>query len=144
MTVKRGSPEKEIQKGILEYLHLQYPQIECWKVNSTATYSLQRKCFLKPDKYTKKGVSDIIGIFPNGTWICIEVKVRPKKPTKEQLEFLHMIASHGGVSMWVYSVEDVERMLKEVIKTNPNLLRSRGLELPELEDLAGHLREEMS
>lgn len=122
----RVSHEKSMQKSILEWLYVAYPMIKAWKVNSVGTFSKQRGCFLKPDKYTKKGVSDLIGIFPNGTWLAIEVKIKPNKPTPEQLDFLNMIADHSGISMWVYNIEQVETNLKQELQKNPHLLHKKN------------------
>lgn len=125
MGKQRASPEKELQKSILSWLGVKYPGILVWKQNSTATFSFQKKTFLKPDKYTMKGISDIIGIFPSGVWLAIEVKWKPsgKKPSVDQLNFQAHIVERSGIAFVAWSIEDVESKLKEVISRHPHLIR---------------------
>ncbi len=60
-----------------------------------------------------KGFSDLFAI-RDGRIYFLEVKVKPNKPTKEQLNFLEAMAENygcrGGV---VYSVEDAEAVCCE-------------------------------
>ena len=140
---QRKSPEKLLQKSIIQWINIRYPTIEVWLAPSTGTFSFQKGTYLKQSKYVKKGVSDILGIFPNGTWLSIEVKVKPNKPTVEQLDFLKMIGDRGGVAMWIYSIEDVEEYLKQALQISPHLLQSPGQFSP-LENIPTLLREEMS
>ena len=57
------------------------------------------------------GMSDIIGLVPGGRFIAIEAKVKPNKPTADQLAFLEAVRSSGGIGIVAYSVEDVEAAL---------------------------------
>lgn len=115
-----------MQKSILEWLWVKYPALKCWKHNSAGTFSFKKQTFLTPDKYTMKGVSDIVGIFPSGIWLAIEVKVkgneRVRETTVNQDHFLEMIKNCGGVSMKVYTIEDVEREFKKELGLRPGLL----------------------
>jgi len=43
------------------------------------------------------GISDIIGLSPNGRMIAIEVKLPGKKRTAEQIRFQDCIARRGGL-----------------------------------------------
>lgn len=54
------------------------------------------------------GSADIIGIMPDGRFLAIEVKKPGKKPTKEQTNFLRVVNEHGGIGVWMDSVEGLE------------------------------------
>ena len=54
-----------------------------------------------------KGSSDIIGIkSPEGRFIALECKMKPRKATPEQVQFLLMVDRMGGIAACVYSLED--------------------------------------
>lgn len=56
-----------------------------------------------------KGFSDLFGFIPrSGKFFAIECKVKPNKPTPEQIQFLHVIRRLGAIGMVAYSVEEVE------------------------------------
>lgn len=65
------------------------------------------------------GCSDLIGqmkpVKPNGpgAFLAVEVKAPGKKPTSDQMQFLHRVQSNGGCAGWCDSVEDAEEMLRE-------------------------------
>jgi hypothetical protein len=64
--------EKDIQNEILEYL--QEHRIGSFeRVNNTPAYSVKFGGYLRPSKYSKKGMCDIIGCI-SGRFIGIEVK----------------------------------------------------------------------
>jgi len=93
--------EREIQYGILEYL--KFKNIVAWKQNTAG--------IRKPDgsyipSHTR-GVSDILGILPNGRFLAIEVKQEGKYPTPEQKEFLGKIERNGGLALVARSIDDV-------------------------------------
>lgn len=121
MNGKRGSPEKTLQKSILEWIWVAHPNIVCWLQPSTGTFSKKRGCFLKRSKYVKLGIPDIIGWFPSGHWLAIEVKIRPKKPTEDQELFLTQISNTNGVGFWTYSLDAVESMFRLLKDQRPDL-----------------------
>ena len=67
-----------------------------------------------------KGVSDIIGILPNGRFFAIEVKRegwRPPHPTSkayqhyaQQLDFIERVTKSNGIAGFVTSLENVETL----------------------------------
>ena len=60
-----------------------------------------------------KGFSDLLAV-RNGKAYFIEVKVKPNKPSKEQLAFIETITNRYGCAAGVaYSVEDAERICNE-------------------------------
>ena len=57
-----------------------------------------------------KGFSDLFAV-KNGMIYFIETKVKPNRPTKEQMHFLDVMSSRYGCAGGVaYSVEDAERI----------------------------------
>lgn len=60
------------------------------------------------------GISDIIGMTPNGQFLSIECKVGRNTPTKEQTEFMERVRRAGGVALLVYSSDQLLKALKEI------------------------------
>ena len=54
-----------------------------------------------------KGHADLYGILPGGRCIYVETKVKPRKPTKEQCQFLIAAINQGAVGCVAYSVQDM-------------------------------------
>ena len=59
-----------------------------------------------------KGHADLYGILPGGRCIYVETKVKPRKPTKEQCQFLIAAINQGAVGCVAYSVEDMELVIR--------------------------------
>ena len=61
-----------------------------------------------------KGTSDLLAIQPGtGRAVFIECKVRPRKPTPEQIHFIEKMIAQGALAAVCYSWEDVEGLLEE-------------------------------
>ena len=67
--------------------------------------------------YRRKGVADILGIW-NSKPLAIESKIRPRKPTKEQEQFLKEWNEAGGIGFVAYSLSDVIEMLGSQVHTH--------------------------
>lgn len=97
--------ESDLQKQILDYLS--YQNGVFWRINSGGIKGTRNG----KDYYYKfnsmAGISDIIGIMPNGTFFACEVKIGKNKPTKIQQEFIDMIRSNQGIAFVAYELEDV-------------------------------------
>ncbi len=114
---KKKGPEKEVQDAIMDYLKVK--QIYAWVNKTQGTFDPIRKTFRR--NTTKKGISDILGIMPDGRFLAIEVKSPKIKlpvtaPSKmkeyaDQIEFLSEITSYGGVAMMVNSLDMVMERL---------------------------------
>lgn len=102
--------EKEIENDILRWLGLK--NIYSWKVKTVGTFDTKLGRFRKSSPLYKKGVSDILGILDDGTFLALEVKSKNGKATHEQKMFLDNITRRGGVASIVRSVEDVARLLR--------------------------------
>lgn len=98
--------EQEIQKQILEYLKLK--NVFCWKHNVAGI----RKSNGSYIPSGEVGVSDIIGLLPNGTFLAIEVKRPGNKASFFQDSFIQNVLQNKGIAFVAYSVEDVINNLK--------------------------------
>jgi hypothetical protein len=63
-----------------------------------------------PESKTKyglfKGSSDLIGIGPGGRFLAIEVKTATGRPTEEQMLFLDLVETMGGIACLARSADD--------------------------------------
>ena len=108
---KLGQPkESEIQKAILDYLRLR--GIFCWKTNNVGIFKQSTGRYIKVGV---GGISDIIGITPQGRLIAVEVKRKGKSPTPEQKLFLEQIIAKKGIGFVAYGIEDCEKELKQFL-----------------------------
>lgn len=97
--------EKDCQKEILEYLKKQ--GVFCYKHHSGAF-----KVGAGNVKSGMKGISDIIGVLPNGKFLAIEVKNIGGKISTEQHLFLNNINRNKGVGFIAHNVDEVIKRLK--------------------------------
>ena len=63
--------------------------------------------------YTPVGIPDILGLFPNGRFFGLELKVKPNKPTPLQIRNVELINKSNGYAKVLYP-EDFEEFKKEV------------------------------
>lgn len=99
--------ERDIQTAILKYLRAN--KIYCWKYNNTGIWKQNTKSYIPASML---GVSDIIGILPDGKFLAIEVKKSGGKLTMYQKIFLQDIKDRNGIAIVAYSVDDVEKELE--------------------------------
>lgn len=100
--------ESLIQRAILEYLA--WRGIFAFRVNQQGVPLHDGRGGFRPSP--TRGVSDILGILPGGTFLAIEVKRPGKRPTDIQDEFLTRVGQAGGVAFVATSVEDVKKFLE--------------------------------
>lgn len=60
-----------------------------------------------------KGTSDLLAISPSGQAVFVETKVRPHKPTAEQLNFIEVMRKQGAIAGVVYSIDDLNELLNK-------------------------------
>lgn len=101
--------ETDIQNAILEYLW--YNKIFAWRNNNTPVYDVGGNRFRRMPKWSMKGVSDILGVLPDGKFLAIEVKRKGAYPSKEQKKFMQGITDSGGRAILARSIEDVRQSL---------------------------------
>lgn len=109
-TAIKSPLEKEVQNAVLEFL--MYKKIFCWRNNNVGLFNAKSGSFMRMPKYAMKGISDILGILPNGTFFAIEIKRdKSSKPTEDQVEFIRNIIRNKGIAFVATSIEDVEKNL---------------------------------
>jgi len=125
MGIKEGS----LEKAILQYLRA--IGVFCWKNDSvgiavptkvrtvldpkTGRYK-KKQSFRKKNRYHINGVSDILGVLPNGRFLAIEVKkpdehkdgklVRAYASTDQKI-FIENVNNLGGLAFIARSIDDV-------------------------------------
>lgn len=104
MVIKSDVKESEIQKAILDYLHLK--RILAFKHRNVGIYKKSTDRYI-PLSYGEKGISDIIGCLPDGRFLAIEVKKPGGKPSPEQVAFLERVNVNGGLGILAYGLEEV-------------------------------------
>ena len=72
--------------------------------------------FLSADgtRYVKglpEGFSDMLILKPNGEACFIETKVKPRKPTKQQINFINTVRSYGFRAGVAYTVDEARRIM---------------------------------
>jgi Holliday junction resolvase len=105
--------ETEVQRDIIQYLHMR--GIYAWRNNTMGVWDTKRKRY-RANPNTLKGVSDILGLFNDGTFLAIECKSATGRLTPEQIEFMGEIERRKGYAICARSIEDVAQFL-DVVQT---------------------------
>lgn len=69
-----------------------------------------------PVKIGFNGLSDYLIITDKGEPVFVETKVRPNKPTKDQLRFIDEMHKRGVKAGVVYSIEDFIELIGETLR----------------------------
>lgn len=101
--------ETNIKNAILDYL--KYRKIFCWLTNTQGNFNKFTNTFYKNPRLLR-GVSDIIGIMPDGKFLAIEVKSEKGKISDYQKEFLNNIRERNGIAFVARNIDDVNEVLK--------------------------------
>lgn len=70
----------------------------------------------------KPGFSDICGVRHDGKAFFIETKVAPRKPTKEQCNFLLSVIKHNACGGVAYTVQDAIDIVRWDLDTQVNMI----------------------
>lgn len=106
MSKPKPLPESVIEQQIFHYLRGR--GIICFKSIQAGFFDPVRKTFRKQNSpYFRKGVSDILGLLPDGRFMAIEVKSRYGKVSPEQNQFIYDVNKSGGIAFIARSVQDV-------------------------------------
>ena len=103
--------ESDIEKLILNWLNKN--GIFAWKCKTMGTYDAKIGGYRKPGKFSLNGVSDILGVLPNGQFLAIEVKTKTGRPSIEQKAFIKKVNKQGGKAFVARSIKDVQNGLDE-------------------------------
>ena len=64
-------------------------------------------------RMAKKGTVDIIGWrLSDARFVAIETKVKPRKATEEQLEFIAAVKAAGGIAGVAYTVQEAMEIVR--------------------------------
>ena len=99
--------ESDIQKAISDWL--QYSKALVVKINNVGIMKVDGS-YIPP---RQKGISDLIVCY-KGRFIALEVKTSKGKLSEPQAEFLAEVVAKGGIGEVVRSIDDVERVIREL------------------------------
>lgn len=99
--------ESDIQNAILDML-IKHPNVSHAHVMTTGKIKGRGGHWIT---LGYPGVSDIIGMTKKGRFFAIEVKVPGKTPSREQIDYIDLINSNGGMADWVTNVEDAKALI---------------------------------
>jgi len=101
------TPEGAVRNLVCSYLTRL--NIFFWLHDSVGIFDPKTKRFRKNHSpYRIKGVSDILGILPNGRLLAIELKSATGRLTPEQKHFLEQVNARGGLAFMARSIDDVK------------------------------------
>lgn len=64
-----------------------------------------------------KGSSDLIGMMPDGRFLAVECKVGTAQPRSNQIDFINLVLSKGGVAGTVWSVDEFIQLVQTALRT---------------------------
>lgn len=110
---KRAHPEDDLAMAVADYLERFAPPYTWWHVPNGG--QLARGAF-QGERLRKMGmragVFDLHFILPGGRLGVIELKIKPNKPTPEQLDFQRTVLDNHGEANVCYSFDEVMLALK--------------------------------
>jgi len=99
-----GSRANDLTKAIVQWIRLNVGT--AWRQNNIGVYDEKIGKYRKSPG-TLKGVSDIIGIAEDGTFIAIEVKAGKDRLSEDQKDFLKLVRMMNGHAIEARSLDDV-------------------------------------
>lgn len=109
-----GSVEGALQKEIITIL--QMGKITAWRSNNMGVYDAKRGIYRTPGFGFRHGVSDVLGVLPDGKFLAIEVKSPRGTLSKYQKDFLEEVKKNNGIAIVARSIEDVISGLGKYLK----------------------------
>lgn len=118
----RKISEDELQIMVMNYIRSAYPEAISFHVPNGGARSKSQGALLKA-MGVLPGVSDVFIMkkkynqFPLCIYsgLIIELKVKPNKPTKEQLEFLKRMKEQGFQTHVCYEYEEAKKIIDEYL-----------------------------
>lgn len=103
-----GKAETNLNRAALSYLELR--GILAWRTNTgAATFGTgTAKRFVR---FGRPGISDIIGVLPDGRFLAAEAKVGKRVATDAQQNFIDEVNRLGGVGFVFYDLDELEEHL---------------------------------
>lgn len=102
-----------LEAGKMGFICLRLNSGKAWNgkmLSTTAGRSII--CEPRPIQLCPKGTPDMLFIMPDGKYCFVESKVRPRKPTPEQINFIERIRLLGGIAGVCYSVEEFRELIR--------------------------------
>lgn len=107
--------EKEILNQCLQYLNAR--GVFCWRANSGGSHHTNADGTGRYVAFNhQKGISDIIGMLRDGTFLAIETKREGGKLSPDQRTFLDAVRLSGGVGLCVHSVDELITELDRILQ----------------------------
>jgi len=99
------TPEGRIQLAVIKYLRAK--GVLCWRHEPNTYNHALGKHISNP--YAMKGVSDILGVMPDGTGrlLAVEIKTARGRQSSDQVLFQKRLEAAGGVYVLARSIDDV-------------------------------------
>lgn len=118
---KRKAPEAAVGRAVDDFLKLKGAYMRTIKSDGTKLDNGKWRTSSQG-----RGISDRIGIMPDGRFIAVELKATGLKRTvtEAQLHFLMCICKKGGIACVADCVEDVETALTQSIIAMMTTLQS--------------------
>ena len=109
MTFRSEQTEADVMAQCMMWLRCK--KIPAWRINTMGVWDRVKQAYRKAPC---RGISDIIGVLPDGKILCIECKSSRGKLSAQQIDFLNSVAKNKGLAMVVYSVSDLQQILKKM------------------------------
>lgn len=106
----RGTETKDVTGPCLDWLRLM--GFFAWRQN---TGSVKFKGTTGKDRFVKfgfRGISDILGVLPDGKFLAVETKRRDGVLSEDQTAFLGQVQAKGGVAIVAYCLDDLCEALR--------------------------------
>lgn len=107
---RRGGKESDVLRACLDLLRLR--SIFAWRNNNAGVNRTDKGGRQFWTHTGLKGISDILGVLPDGRFLAIEVKRPGERPTREQVEFIESVRDNNGAACWVDSVDALDAQLR--------------------------------
>lgn len=99
-------PESQVLRDCLAYLQLM--GVFAWRQNTGVAMLKGRGGNLQPVKFGFSGVSDIIGMLPDGRFLAVECKRVGGVVSDAQRAFLDEVERRGGLAVVVHCVDELD------------------------------------
>ncbi|GIW83233.1 MAG: hypothetical protein KatS3mg105_5040 [Gemmatales bacterium] len=88
---------------------LRYHRIFAWRQNNISVFDRRSRSFRSFQGL--RGVSDILGVLPDGRFLAIECKLDKRPLSYDQKRFLDQVKSNGGLALVARSLGDLKSNL---------------------------------
>lgn len=109
------NPTNALTSSVIDWLR--WKGIMAWRNNNGAVYDAKIGEYRRPAKGALKGVPDIIGILPDGTFLGVEIKTGKDKLSPEQNDFLNQAIIRGAVAFEARSLECVQQRVDNFLRS---------------------------